>query len=330
MKKPVKKRRSKKEYSILETFGISIGYLYDSQGNVLKDKSGKPLPKDMNISGYDTPNEHTPSVDPNYVFPNEETKMVLLGVENKDTMLLVGNTGTGKSSLIEQVAARLNYGVIKVSFDGMVTRSDLLGEWVVLNGNMEFMYGALPRAFQEEGTILLLDEWDAQNEEAAFVLQRPLQREDRSLMLLETNELIKMHPDNVIAATANTAGQGDDRGLYSQSTRIQNYAQINRFSLTIRLEYLEEKYESKILNNTFPDLESVEVKGMVKAVNAIRDGFSNGEVSVPLSTRDILNWAEKYMMTADMRLAAKYCFLNRMSTEDANVCDGIICRTFGF
>ena len=194
---------------------------------------------------------------------------------------------------------------------------------------MLFQYGILPLAFRMPGCIVVLDEWDTINEETSFVIQRPLQKEDGKLLILETGgELVPLHDDNLIVATANTAGQGDDSGLYSQGTRIQNYSQINRFGLTIRMQYLEPDKEKAMLLKKFSDLEKAEAEAFVLAINKVRDGFSNGQISVPLSPRDLLNWADKYLAMGDPMRAAKYCFLNRMSPEDAQVTEGIIQRAF--
>lgn len=315
-------------FSAREAFNLDLGPERDDQGNPVLDKQGKEVPRDREVFGYSEASPHTPEIVPGYVFPKDDTLAILMGIAGKDPMLLVGHTGTGKTSLIEQIAARLNYGVIKISFDGAVTRHDLIGEWIIKGKEMSFQYGVIPLGFRMPGTIILLDEWDAQNEETAFVLQRPLQKEDRKIFVVETNKLIPMHEDNVIIATANTNGQGDDTGLYSQGTRVQSYAQLNRFHVTVRLNYLEAPQEKEMLAAYYPDLDNDEIDSLVTAVNKVRDGFANGMISVPLSTRDLINWSDKYIKFGDAMKAARYCFLNRMSMEDAKVCEGLIQRSF--
>jgi cobaltochelatase CobS len=322
--------REKKMFSMIETFEVDLGPVLDEQGNFVLDSSGTKTLKDRQVEGYAYPTEHTPKINPNFVFSKEQTIAVLLGMTSRDSILLVGATGSGKTSLLEQIGARLNYSVIKISFDSAVSRNDLLGEWVVKGHEMSFQYGIVPLAFRMPGTILILDEWDAQNAETAFVLQRPLQKEDRSIFLLETREKIQMHKDNLICATANTNGQGDDTGLYSQGTRMQSYAQLNRFATTVKVEYPPAEVETKILYNIYKDeLNTAEIKTFIVAVNKVRDGFANGQISVPLSTRDLINWADKYIKLADIMNAANYSFLNRMSIEDATVARGIIQRVAG-
>jgi cobaltochelatase CobS len=305
-----------------------LGPERDDSGNVVYDKQGKEVPRDRPIFGYKDPIPHTPEKIEGYVFPKDDTLAILMGISGKDPMLLIGHTGTGKTSLIEQIAARLNYGVVKISYDGAVTRHDIIGEYVIRGKEMRFQYGVIPLAFRTRGVIVLLDEWDAQNEETAFVLQRPLQKEDRRIFIVETNKLVSMHPENIIAATANTNGQGDDTGLYSQGTRVQSYAQLNRFQVTVRLDYLKPEDEKRMLASRYPELDTDEVESLVTAVNKVRDGFSNGAISVPLSTRDLINWSDKYIKFGDAMKGARYCFLNRMSPDDAKVCEGIIQRSF--
>jgi cobaltochelatase CobS len=321
-------KRKPTEFSARETFNLDLGPERDSQGNPVTDSNGNEVPRDRQVFGYEEPSPHTPEVIDGYVFPKDDTLAILMGIAGRDPMLLVGHTGTGKTSLIEQIAARLNYGVIKISFDGAVTRHDLIGEWVIKGKEMSFQYGVIPLGFRMPGTIILLDEWDAQNEETAFVLQRPLQKEDRKIFVVETNKLIPMHDENVIIATANTNGQGDDTGLYSQGTRVQSYAQLNRFLVTVRLNYLEADSEKTMLGAYYQDLDNDEIESLVTAVNKVRDGFANGMISVPLSTRDLINWSDKYIKFGDAMKAARYCFLNRMSMEDAKVCEGLIQRSF--
>jgi MoxR-like ATPase len=145
----------------------------------------------------------------------------------------------------------------------------------------------------------------------------------------EGEKLISLHPENSIIATANTCGMGDDTGLYSQGTRIQNYAQINRFAMTVILDYLDAKQEQKILMNRFGgDIEEWEAEAIVKAINAVREAFVNGQLSAPLSTRDAINWAEKFCIWGNPQKSAKYCFVNRAPQEERGTLEGLVQRAF--
>jgi len=322
--------RTRAKFGIHATFGIQLGFEEDAQGNPLLDANGKKIPKEREVDGFlePCPAGFTPVIDKSYEFPEEETKVILLGLAKGDRMLIVGETGTGKTSLITQIAARLNYGVARINFDGAITRQDLIGEWVIKGKSMEFQYGVLVHAFKQPGTIIILDEWDSISGECAFVLQRPLEKDEGNLLLMETNELIPLHPDNAIIATANTCGQGDDTGLYSHGTKVQNYAQLNRFGLTLRLKYLDPEKEMAMIGSRFPSLSKQECKALVKAITTVREAYLNGEISAPLSPRDLINWAEKYIMMGDPIRAAKYCFLNRMPDEDHMTTEQIIQRSF--
>lgn len=262
--------------------------------------------------------------------PAGKAQCVCIKVDAEDELFCINDfIVTHNTSLFEQVAARLNYNVIKISFDSCITRNDLVGEWVVKDGSMEFQYGIMPLAMRMPGTVIILDEWDTQNEDVSFVIQRLLQKEDGHMLLLENKgELVPLHPDNIVVATANTVGQGDDTGLYAQGTRVQNYAQLNRFGLTIRMDYLKPELEKAMLMKRFDDLKQDEADAFIVTTNKVRDGFANNELSVPLSTRDLINWVEKYTFMGDPMKAATFCFLNRMSIEDAEVCKGIIQRSF--
>lgn len=292
---------------------------------------GLDLKNDVEVEGYVEPGEFTPALDPHYVFSKDETRIVLWGLRNGDRILATGHTGTGKTSLFEQIAARLNYNLFKLNFDSHISRADLVGEYIIRGQEMTFVHGILPVAMRTPGSFILLDEWDTINEDTSFVLQRLLQREDGKILIYENGgEIVKLHPSNCVMATANTVGQGDDTGLYTHGTRNQNYAQLNRFGLTIRLDYLPAEEEKKILMRKFKgqDLKPHEAEAFVKTINKVRDGFANGQLSVPLSTRDLLNWVEKYLFIGNPNLSATYCFLNRMTLEDGEVCKGIIQRAF--
>lgn len=326
---PTYEERETKDFELGATFNIDLGYVKDPHTkDVQKDAAGKPIKRTRMIQGFAKRTEWVPEIDPSYEFPTEDTKIAIMGLVNGDNVLIHGHTGTGKTTLIEQIAARLNWQVVRINFDAEVSRADLIGTYVVRGSSMEFMWGILPRAFRMPGTIILMDEWDAMSSDCAFVVQRALEKNNRKLLVLETGgTLIPLHNSNRIFATANTRGLGDDTGLYA-GTKGQNYAQLNRFGLTIHLQYLEEAKEIKMLQSRFPAITTTEVEMMVKCANTIRKAYENSTISVPLSPRDVINWMEKYGEIAKFTKSAQYCFLNRMPPEDEATVKGIITRAF--
>ena len=308
---PLPVARTRKTFSVRETFGLDVSASYT-------------------IDGYAEPDRETPPVDTGYIFPKEDTLAYLLGLQMRDRILVHGHTGSGKTSLVEQVAARLNFNVVKINFDGGIGRDDLIGTHVVRGGEVVFQYGILPRAYRDfEGCIICLDEWDAISDECAFVLQRPLQREDGKLLILENGgEVIPLPEGHHIVATSNTCGQGDDTGLYSTGTRVQNYAQLNRFGTTIKLGYLGAADEVAMLLQRFAPhgFKKVEAELFVRIIGKVREGFAAGTLSSPLSSRDLINWVEKFLKIGDPVKAAKYAFLNRLPAEDAESIKGLVQR----
>jgi cobaltochelatase CobS len=310
-----------------EVFGVDFGFKKKNGDYVLAD-NGEKIKIKPKVWGYRDRTPYVPDVDPAYIFPTEALKILLMGIKYKDTILITGETGTGKTSIMEQIAARLNYNLVKLSFDGGVQREDLIGEYVVRDRQMVFQEGVLLFAMRMPGTIILLDEWDALSPECAFVLQRPLQREDRKIMVMPlAGKIIGMHEDNVIVATANTKGQGDDSGNYA-GTKVQNFAQVNRFSMTLPLGYMKPEDEEKMLKLKVPGTTDKEAAQFVKTVNEMRKSFENGDISVPVSARDLINWAEKYARLGDPKVAAHVAFVDRMSREDAHAIDGLLQRRF--
>jgi cobaltochelatase CobS len=320
--------RATKTFSVRETFKIETGVKTDASGSPIKDEQGNLLYKDVVIEGFLEPGIMTPKINPNYVFPKEELVQFLQSLKARDTTYLVGHSGTGKTELVNQVAARLNYNVVQINFDGHLSRSDLIGDWKIAAGNMIFRYGLIPLAFTEPGTIVLLDEVDACAPETAFVLQRAVSADLRFLMH-ETNQIFELHPQNCIVGTANTNGMGDDSSLYLAGTNVQNFSFLNRWKTVIQIEYISSADEIKVLENMFPDAHAKQhIVQVVKVLSAVREAFKAGSMSMPLTTRDGINWMEKISRVPLPMKAARYSFLDKLPVNDAISIANLIQRHF--
>lgn len=323
---PDKPNREEKIFSLRETFGIETSPLLVN-GEVAKTPSGDPIYKDVEIRGFAQPGPMTPKINPSYVFPKYELTELLAAMQSREPTYLLGHSGTGKTALATQVAARLNYNVIQINFDGHLSRADLIGEWrLVGNGDMAFRYGLVPIAFTEPGTMVLFDEIDACPPETAFVLQRAIS-EDLKFLMHETNELIQLHPQNCIVGTANTNGLGDESSLYMAGTNVQNFSFLNRWSTVITIDYLSKEDERKVLESMFPDAVCAPyITPVTQVLAAVRTSFQKGSVSMPLTTRDGINWLTKIKRCGHPMRAARFSFLDKLPKNDALSIANIIAR----
>lgn len=313
---PNRPDRETVDISTTQTFGLDTGFKMQN-GEVVKDAQGDPVKKDKLIKAFKDPGILTPAINPNYQFPKEETVEFLKALQFRDTTYLLGHSGTGKTELVNQVAARLNYNVVTINFDGHLSRSDLIGDWKIVGGQMQFRYGLVPLGFTEPGTIVLFDEIDACPPETAFVLQRAISAELRFLMH-ETNQIFNLHPQNCIVGTANTNGMGDDSSLYIAGTNIQNFSFLNRWKTCIQIDYITPDVEEKILSSMFtlPHAKPF-IPGVVKVLAAVREAFKAGTSTIPLTTRDGINWMEKISRVPLPMKAARYSFLDKLPKSDA-------------
>lgn len=324
---PHKPDREVVEVSLVETFGLETGYKM-VKGEVVKDANGNPIKKDRLIKSFKEKGVLTPALNPNYKFPKDETAEFLKALEFRDTTYLIGHSGTGKTELVNQVAARLNYNVITINFDGHLSRSDLIGDWKVNGGEMRFRYGLVPLGFTEPGSIVLFDEVDACAPETAFVLQRAISAELRFLMH-ETNQIFNLHPQNCIVGTANTNGMGDDSSLYIAGTNIQNFSFLNRWKTCIAIDYLPPEVEEGVLSAMFTEPHAKTfIPGVVKVLATVREAFKAGTQTVPLTTRDGINWLEKITRVPLPMKAARYSFLDKLPKSDAVAIAAVIQRNF--
>jgi cobaltochelatase CobS len=274
------------------------------------------LKNDMKVPAFSVADSHVPEIDPNYRFNEEVTKAILAGFIHNRKVLVQGFHGTGKSTHIEQIAARLNWQCMRVNLDSHVTRVDLVGKDAIIlqDGKQitKFQEGILPWSLSRP-VVLVLDEYDAARPDVMFVIQRILEANGK-LTLLDQNRVIAPHPYFRIFATTNTVGLGDSSGLY-HGTQPINQGQMDRWNIIVQLNYLSQEEEIAIVlaksasyNNTKG---KATIKQMVTMANLTREGFRNGDISVVMSPRTVIAWAENARIFDDVDLAFRLTFLNK-------------------
>ncbi len=271
---------------------------------------------DMKVMSFKEPNEYVPTLDESYKFDKNTTLAILAGFSHNRRVMIQGYHGSGKSTHIEQVAARLNWPCIRVNLDSHISRIDLLGKDAITlkDGKQitEFKEGILPWALQTP-TALVFDEYDAGRPDVMFVIQRVLEVEGK-LTLLDQNKVISPHSGFRLFATANTVGLGDTSGLYHGTQQI-NQGQMDRWHIVSTLNYLDPELELKVVLSKVQSLdnkEGVEIaKNMISVANLSRQGFANGDISTLMSPRTVISWAENYQIFNDLNKSFEITFLNK-------------------
>ncbi|WP_424940177.1 cobaltochelatase subunit CobS [Aliiroseovarius sp. S253] len=274
------------------------------------------IDSDMMVKGFAERTSRVPEVDSTYKFDPDTTLAILAGFSHNRRVMVQGYHGTGKSTHIEQVAARLNWPAVRVNLDSHISRIDLIGKDAIkLKDGMqvtEFQEGILPWALRNP-TAIVFDEYDAGRADVMFVIQRVLEH-DGKLTLLDQNEVITPHPSFRLFATANTVGLGDTTGLYHGVQQI-NQAQMDRWSLVATLNYLSHDAETNIVlaKNPFLNTESGRqtVSQMVTVADLTRTAFMNGDLSTVMSPRTVINWAQNASIFRSVGYAFRLSFLNK-------------------
>ena len=272
---------------------------------------------DFEIPAFIEATELVPTIDPSYQLNPEATLAILAGFAFNRRVMLQGMHGTGKSTHIEQVAARLNWPCLRINLDGQITRMDLIGKDVIAleDGKQitRFQEGLIPWSLQRP-VALILDEYDAGQPDVMFVIQRMLEREGR-LTLLDQNRVINPNPAFRIFATSNTVGLGNWNGLY-QGTQLLNHGQMDRWDIVAALNYLEPQEEQKILLAKVPELSETQAMAMISLANLTRNGFAAGDISTLMSTRTLITWGENWRIFKDLQIAFSLAFLNKCESEE--------------
>lgn len=274
------------------------------------------IDSDLYVPAFSERDDHVPEIDHAYRFNPEVTLAILAGFAQDRRTMIQGMHGTGKSTHIEQVAARLNWPCVRVNLDGHLSRLDLVGkDTIVLRGGQqvtEFQEGIVPWSLQRP-VALIFDEYDAGRPDVMFVIQRILER-DGKFTLLDQNRVIHPHPAFRLFATSNTVGLGNLSGLY-HGTQVLNHAQIDRWNIVATLNYLPSEEELAIVLARVPNKDTEQgrklLQRMVAVADLTRKGFAAGDLSTLMSPRTVITWAENCEIFRNPALAFRLSFLNK-------------------
>jgi cobaltochelatase CobS len=284
----------------------------------------------FDIPSFSIKSEFVPDIDPNYIFDEPTTRAILAGFMNNKRVLIQGFHGTGKSTHIEQVAARLNWPLIRINLDGHISRIDLIGrDAIVLKEGKqvtEFKQGLLPYAM-ENGIALVFDEYDAGRPDVMFVIQRVLEA-DGKLTLLDQNKIVAPHTNFRLFATANTVGLGDPSGMYHGTNPI-NQGQMDRWNIVVRLDYLPQEREENIIAAKVRDVPKSEISAMVSMANLTRESFKQGDITTVMSPRTVISWAENYKIFGNARTAFDLSYLNKCDPSEWVILEELYQRAMG-
>ena len=289
---------------------------------------------DLEVPAFSTAEDHVPDRDEAYLFDRETTLAILAGFAYNRRVMVQGYHGTGKSTHIEQVAARLNWPCIRINLDSHISRIDLVGrDAIVLKDGVqvtEFREGILPWALQHP-TALVFDEYDAGRPDVMFVIQRVLEVQGK-LTLLDQNRVIRPHPSFRLFSTANTVGLGDTTGLYHGTQQI-NQGQMDRWNIVTTLNYLPVEAEVNIVLAKAPSWNTPQgrktVQSMVRVADLTRQAFINGDVSTVMSPRTVLTWEENAAIFDDVGFGFRVTFLNKCDELERTTVAEFYQRAFG-
>lgn len=292
------------------------------------------IDSDMEVPAYSTPNAYVPDLDEDYLFDRPTTLAILAGFARNRRVIVTGYHGTGKSTHIEQVAARLNWPCVRINLDSHVSRIDLVGKDAIVlkDGKQitEFRDGILPWAVQNN-IALVFDEYDAGRPDVMFVIQRVLETQGR-LTLLDQNRVITPHPAFRLFATTNTIGLGDTSGLYHGTQQI-NQAQMDRWSIVAALNYLPHAQEVGIVLAKTKSYDNEKgrkvIANMVRVADLTRNAFMQGDLSTVMSPRTVMTWAQNAEIFDDVGFAFRVTFLNKCDELERALVAEFYQRCFG-
>ena len=307
----------------------------DMPDTTISAKEAFDLDIDMEMPAFSQKTEYVPDLDETYCFDHDTTLAIMVAFAHNRRLLIQGYHGTGKSTHVEQVAARLNWPCIRVNLDSHISRIDLIGKDAIVlkDGKQvtEFRDGILPWALQSP-IALVFDEYDAGRPDVMFVIQRVLEV-DGKMTLLDQNRVLRPHPAFRLLATANTVGLGDTTGLYHGTQQI-NQGQLDRWNLVTTLNYLPHNEETAIVLSKCPDYDKdaegqQTISSMVRVADLSRAGFMAGDISTVMSPRTVITWAENNLIFGDIGTAFRMTFLNKCDELERTTVAEYYQRCFG-
>ena len=292
------------------------------------------IDSNLEVDAFEKKNEFVPEIDKNYKFDKDTTIAILSGFSFNKRVLVQGYHGTGKSTHIEQIAARLNWPCVRVNLDSHISRIDLIGKDAIKlkDGKQitEFQEGILPWSIQNP-VALVFDEYDAGRPDVMFVIQRILEAEG-NFTLLDKNKVIKQNKYFRLFATSNTVGLGDTSGLYHGTQQI-NQGQMDRWNIVTTLNYLSLEKEMEIIlakNKSYNNADGKEkISNMIKVATLTRKGFIAGDISTVMSPRTVLHWADNAEIFKNLGYAFRVTFLNKCDESEKNIISEYYQRCFG-
>jgi cobaltochelatase CobS len=291
------------------------------------------IKSNLKVKRFKEKTDWVPEIDESYIFDKTTTLSILAGFNHNKRVLIQGYHGTGKSTHIEQIAARLNWPCVRINLDSHISRIDLIGKDAIKlkDGKQitKFIEGILPWSFQNP-VALVFDEYDAARPDVMFVIQRILEVEGK-LTLLDQNKVIEPHPSFRLFATTNTVGLGDMTGLYHGTQQI-NQGQMDRWHIVSTLNYLSSDQEFKIVSSKLKKQSKKNydvIKNMIKVAQLTRSAFENGDISVIMSPRTVISWAQNFLIFNDITHSFNISFLNKCDETEKPVIAEFFQRCFG-
>lgn len=298
-------------------------------GDVFSDL--KKLDMQVPVWEWDGVHPDVPAVDPHYIFREELLVKALYAILSNQRMYLQGHTGAGKTTLIEQISAHLNWPFTRINFDSEITRMDLIGRDTLQDGKSVFVDGMLPKAMSGP-YICVFDELDFCRPDVSYVMQAAL--EGNGLNITEDGgRVVYPHEQFRMFGTGNTVGQGDEHGMY-QGARPQSLAFLDRFTIWAKVDYLSDTERQDLVKRHFPMLADEEVSVIGKYTTEHLDAFEKAKVLQPISPRGMLAIARSVMFfnsiypkdKKNLRRALTQTIVDRATEADAAVLKGLVDR----